>query len=62
MRTPVTTAQRLLHHIPHDDPDLERVRDVLRYHLGVTSRMAIPRQCQEDLAVLVKMAREGQQP
>lgn len=54
MLVPVTNQQRRVYQpIHHDDLDVERVRDVLKYYdIRGWSKALI-----EDLAVLIKMAR-----
>lgn len=56
MRNPVTPADRRKHAPRYGDPDLARVHDVLRYY---GSAAVYSRACAEDLAILIKEAREG---
>ncbi len=53
MLVPVTNQQRRVYQpLRHDDPDIQRVKDVLRYYGFRGSRPL-----HEDLAVLIKLAR-----
>lgn len=53
MLVPVTNQQRRVYQPFHpSDPDVERVKDCMRYY-GIRG----PRLLTEDLAVLIKMAR-----
>lgn len=53
---PVTNADRKALAPRYDDPDLERVRDVLGYYGNAAG---YSRACSEDLAILIKKARYG---
>lgn len=56
----ITNAQRKAYAPKHNDPDLQAVKDVLGYYVGYHGSAAgYSRACMEDLAILIKMAREA---